>query len=330
MGRAVDTDPTTRYDSTTMITNATKPMSPAARASLACEYPVFRAGTDREYTAVVVRFNSLSDMMATRNECPARRHGLRETRNEGNSWTINWDTYRTMLVNGTGNETGAAAIESRVVKLSAQATTQPTWSMAPSGAYPIVPAALGGDPFCMRSRTWTESTAAPIRIYLPLQCSAALSEESYREILADCLAACRALSEVRPVELIGYGALDANYRDKHAPHNRPICAFFLTVPIEHKFCDYNALANWTDRSMGRTVVMGICSGMQTGWDGGWPWNRPTTETVPQMQIALGLSSDDLLIPVPYGRDAVANVRARMQELLARSGVELDLTSGAND
>ena len=314
--------------------------SPAQIASLPARIEQHADGQGRTLRSAVLTFASLADMAAARDGTAAKGNGLHD--NGDGQWCRNWwdavsksrrgiegesmPAFRDLVARGEGDEKLARTIQGSVATITAGSSTIPTWEMAPAGSYPIVPAAIGGDPFSMRVRSETSSDSAPIRIYLPLICSSMVSRAEFAEVITDCAAAALMLSEQRTVELIGYACLDAtNWQGE------PIGAVFTTCPIAFSFGDYLQLALWCENSIGRTIVMGIVTAANTGFDGRWPWWTVSGDANGEYKTAqyrkhLGLTDEDVIIPPIYSTGDLEQVRKTMAKTLKASGITLEWSS----
>lgn len=241
------------------------------------------------------------------------------------NWQTPWSRFRPIVQQLRGADHLAARIESSLARMEAPPSTTQTWAMAPAGAYPIVPVALGGDPCSMRYRTEEATHTAPLRVYYPLICSTAVKEEQYADVLSDILGALRMLSDRRAVELIGYGGNAFSSDDVRKANGVQNCGQFTTFPIPIDFGDSRAAALFADVSIGRTLLMGIhFSNGRTRSSGPWPWDVPPHEPhiIRDTRAALGLAEDDILIPPLFGRSGIETVRKHLVEAAALSGIEL--------
>lgn len=241
-------------------------------------------------------------------------------------WALPWTKLKKDFRAGRGDAGIADQIAAKVRTVTAGATTTSGWEMAPAGAYPIVPAAIGGDPYSMRRRTAHASEQAPVRIFLPLTCSAGVSMTAYAELMSLVVAGCVAISETRPVEMIGYVGLDCAKGPARQNMNTTEGAFFLTVPIATEFADYSALALWCDPTIGRTAGIGLARSIQCGFRGRWPWEESPTQAsvIAQFREALECDTDDMLIPPAFGAEGeLKALRDRLVAMAEQSGVTLN-------
>lgn len=274
----------------------------------------FRIATASDgHKALMVEFPSVADMVSARDAAGPSRD------KRASDWMRKWaGDFRKEVATGRGDALIADRIARGTARVAATATMLPAWEMAPAGAYPIVPAAIGGDPFSMRSRTLTASEQAPIKVWLPLTCSASVSSEEFAELLAEVQAAMVSISQCRPVELVGYTSLDCYLHGRTS-------AFVMTCPIPSAFEDYRALAVWCDASIGRNVAMAIVYAFDVGFAGKWGWRAGPQEpaTIARMRECLGADEMDVFIPPVFGGSReTSNLRKLLSEAAARSGVEL--------
>lgn len=315
-----------------MNTNRTRQFKVAQKTADALDARIVQVNTPslRKLKAGGSYANALHISLANVDGMVALRDACHPVRFES-GWRRGWaGDYRTAVVEGRGDEALAKLIQTRSAKLAVGVTTASSWELAPAGAYPIVPMAIGGDPFCMRRKTESAAETAPVRVYLPLSCSCAIKPEEFAGVMADCLAAIVAMSEVRPVELVGYGSLEGNAEMTDNYGNKSgIGAVFITVPIEYRFGDYAGLATWADVSLGRTVFFAICQDLGTGYEGQWPWSVPPVRMAAESgfaeyRMAMGLSDEDVLIPPLYGKDGIQVARKVMMDAAAACGITIDL------
>lgn len=256
--------------------------------------------------------------------------GHRGTGPVDRKWERGWKDLRTDAELLRGDAAVAKDIARSMAKIDCPDSEQRTWGMAPAGAYPIVPVALGGDPCSMRYRTTEASHAAPLRVFFPLLCSSKIKVQEFAGSLADVIAALRILADHRPVELIGYGG--TGFAPKDTAMGSPTKglhdgAIFTTFPIPMDYSDLRAAALFADASIGRSIVLAMHNAMgRTRIGAPWPWEaNPLHEvSIRHTKMALGLQDDDVLIPPLFGRDGIDAVRMAMIDAAARSGITIRL------
>lgn len=306
-----------------------KRMDRAARQSLPWRLRSSQMPNGQITRSTLIEFASVEDLIAARDKCPTKQAGLGQ---QPEDWAPIWSKFRKLMLRGDQSESRseiANRIASGVARMTANVSSRPAWEYAPAGAYPVVPAAIGGDPFSMRSRTMTQDSTAPLRVFVPLNCSGAINADDYAAVLVDVLCAMLVMAERRPVELIGYGSLES----KIDFNGDEAGGVFVTVPIPFTFLDYRTLALWTDNAIGRTVLMGMTACFGVGYEGHWPFYKRTSgykgdadPTSAPMQAAwrehMDLTDEDVLIPPLFGKDGIEQVRKRMTDALERTGIEL--------
>lgn len=286
--------------------------------------------------AVRLDFACVADMIAARDASPCRAHGYNEEMSSRrDDWSRDWSDMRADFVECRGDAAIAKQIEELTTSLAANASTTSAWTMAPAGAYPIVPIALGGDPDSMRQRIQTTSQGAPLRVYVPLTCSAGIGNKQYARLLAQVIAALRCLSERRPVELIAYAGLNLNEFEGEllAPrHSGQTGAIFMTVPIEFQYGDFSKLAVWCDTAIGRTVCMAIAHTAGEGYYGQWPWALfPESMGIHELtKQALGAGEHDLVIPSACSSGDIDRAITNIMNILKAEGIEIDLNSSRGE
>jgi len=280
--------------------------------------------------AAVAHFDSLADMAHLRDMLPDT-HTSAKTDN----WSRSWVSCSGEMVTGSGDANVADVIESAVAKISAGVTAAPGWTMAPAGAYPIVPAAIGGDPFSMRMRTEDRGESNPIRIYIPMVCSAAVKRDTFATIMAMVSAAVLAISEHRAVELLGWFGTGGKCETVRtcSKDNRTLgnaSARLATCKISTEWLDSRALSAWTEQSIGRSLWLPLddaATGKGESFKP-WPWGGSphSSDNIRAMREHLGCTDDDLFIPPLFGdRDVASKLVPALEKAAKSAGLDIDLS-----
>jgi hypothetical protein len=170
-----------------------------------------------------------------------------------------------------------------------------TWAHNVVGAFPDVPAFLGGEPECMLTKIHERSERNEINIYFSPFCSAGFSDESARERGIAVLALVLALQKIRAVNLYYLSASSAEN------HVVPI----QTNPMIISEAAYAISDTRFFRQLGY-VYLHTQSG---GWDGHWAsWfrHRDQEHSVKVIKECFDLGADDVVIPPVGLYDAISS------------------------
>lgn len=239
-------------------------------------------------------------------------------------WSGSWKMMRNALLTGSGATDIAYRIEKQLAKLDVGITTAPRWHNDLAGYYPMVSAAVAGDPFSMRNRSQQASPNGALRVFLPANCSCTVENREFTDIVIEVVAALRALSAVRPVELIVFGSIEATVDGAQSQ------AAFFRVPVGIQYGDARALATWCDIALGRAVFLSIVTKHKGGFNGGWPWYQSPTsrEVLQRFRDALGCTEEDVLIPPLHKnvKQAQEEVRAALRKRMDECGVSINVAN----
>lgn len=288
--------------------------------------------SDRSARPTLLWETTFPELLASRHQLYLRHgvNGHRGTLAVDLKWQRKWTDLRNDAVLMRGDAQIARRIDDALAIVECPPSAQRTWGMAPAGAYPIVPVALGGDPCSMRYRTTEASHSAPLRVFYPLVCSSKVKAEQFADTLAALMAGLRMLADRRPVELIGYGGTGFTSRNSwrgSRTDGQHDAGCFTAFPIPIDFGDSRGAAMFADASIGRTILIAMHNAMgRTKIGAPWPWDRSPIDEVGirHTKMALGLQDDDVLIPPLFGRDGIDAARQAMVDAAAMSGVELTL------
>lgn len=168
----------------------------------------------------------------------------------------------------------------------------PRWGRTVVGAFPDVPAFLGGAPECMIRREPGSAPRGAINVYYCPMTSGSTAHERSFTYGVSVLAAVMALSRVRPVNVYYYtvcGIGDHVIRLRTDPMVLSEAAYILTSTAFYRSVSYSYAEN-------------------LGWDGAWGnWacvgvsnsegrNLPREKKIAHMKGILGLGDDDIIIP----------------------------------
>lgn len=182
------------------------------------------------------------------------------------------------------------------------------WGAAPVGAFPNVPAFLGGDPDCMWLKQERQSPRGEINLVFCTCCSGGVNAKRAFQRNITILAATMALSRIRPVNLLyttSYGTGDHTIKVRSNPMVLSEAAFLTT-------------------SVGFLRNLSFAWSSQKGWTGGWAhWLHSQTNNDVMdrcFRAELGLGADDIVIPAMHldsERDILANPVKYINGLLDR-------------
>lgn len=163
---------------------------------------------------MILTFNSLADL-ARAADCPSDEtradmadydlHQWEGTKASAyNAWHggMDWQSLLRTVYNG-GQETNVQQARQVFEKIEAQLQMgKPCWEPSIAGAYPMVPEYLMGVPENMRVKRHVQSDTAPIKIWVPVTCSAGLDAKTLVPRGTALLALAMALTNAgRTVEL---------------------------------------------------------------------------------------------------------------------------------
>lgn len=169
-----------------------------------------------------------------------------------------------------------------------------------AGGCPDVPAYLQGEPEHFHALRVVESEATPVRVFVPLVCSAVINAEVIAERGAAIAALCLALGTVRSVELYGYTAGDGK---------RNACIKLATAPFVASEVGYCL----TSPAFMRQVCYGWLD--TQGWSGAWADWSGYGQTCPRE--CLGAADEDLVLDYAFSADGrIADADKWLRETLA--------------
>lgn len=170
-----------------------------------------------------------------------------------------------------------------------------------AGGCPDVPAYLMGEPEHFNALRVVESEATPVRVFVPLVCSAAISADKIAERGAAIAAFCIALGTVRPVQLYGYTAGDGK---------RNLCVQLATAPFVASEVGYCL----TSPAFMRQVCYGWLD--TRDWSGAWADWSGYGQRCPRQ--AIGAADEDLVLDYAFSADGrIADADKWLRETLAR-------------
>lgn len=194
-----------------------------------------------------------------------------------------------------GNVSAVPKAEALLDKVSADLALSglaPRWGRSVVGAFPDVPAFLGGAPECMLRRSPDRGPLGAINVYYsPITAAVTTPEESFRYGVT-VLAAVMALSRVRPVNVYYFTPLgigDHVIRLRTDPMVLSESAYILTSAGFYRSVSYEYAHGFGwEGSWGAWV----CSSVSRG-----PGQKlPREEKIAHMKKILGLGEDDVLVP----------------------------------
>ena len=151
-----------------------------------------------------------------------------------------------------------------------------------AGGCPNVPAYLMGEPEHFNAFRVEDSDTTPVRVFVPLVCSATINAEKVEERGATIAAFCIALGTFRPVELYGYTAGDGS---KNA------CIKLATSPFVTSEVGYIL----TSAAFMRQVCYGWLD--TRGWSGSWAsWSGYGQKTP---RDSIGAAESDLVLDYAF-------------------------------
>ena len=261
--------------------------------------------------ARLIEFESATELLQARSKC-----------SDDKGWGGSCTKQRNALLDGDVDKDLVNMIDAAYARMSAAITMGEGYEMAPAGSYPLVPAAIAGDPMAMRRRVMRPEASAPVRIWLPVSTSCGLTQERYSEVITLAAAAAISLSESRPLSVMTYSCMDG----KKGRGGKKSEAIFITCPIEVEAIDAKALAAWCDIYVGRLVHMSITKTIEDTWSGLWGWCQYPSDSSYDKSIreALEMPDEDILIPSAFNRSTVKNFMTRIGELAKQSGATLDM------
>ena len=242
------------------------------------------------------------------------------------SWAGSWSSTRKWLVTGSGDKKRADKIEKRMASLSAGATLAPRWAKDVGGYFPCVADAIGGSPRSMRRKKLAASDGGSITVFFPLNCSAAVSQDDFTELMCEVSSALCALATQRTVRLVCYGSLDCELPAEHTA-NGAADACFWKIPVDVQYLDARLLSVWSTVSVGRTVLMEIMRASGSGYSGNWPWRLwPSADGEMSLyRAALGATEQDMVIPPIYnGTAALKEIRAAFKSHMESVGLHMEV------
>ena len=240
------------------------------------------------FTSRVARFAStgaLADFMKGK-----RPHS---NRSEFNDWQSLDDARR---LTREGCPEAVTAAQALLDEIDAQGiqTYRPRWQADVAGALPDVPRYVAGAPECMLRPDRRQSESAPVKLYVDVCVSAALTKRQLAARGNALLALALKLSQFRPVELAVFADMGARASDK------PKHAVIPVMDIPANPLDMQA-ASYAMASPGFLRQLVFAYGDTEGITGHWAWNaQPSysgrvTEYEKRLNEALGVGEEDLVI-----------------------------------
>lgn len=229
---------------------------------------------------------------------------LWEKRHERNSWS-GQQTIGEAQALAAGGCLATAARLSPLVERALSLVDIPVRARARvrdvAGGCPDVPAYLMGEPEHFNALRVVESEATPVRVFVPLVCSASIAARTIEQRGAVIAAFCIALGTIRPVELYGYTAGDGR---KNA------CIKLATAPFVASEVGY-AL---TSPAFMRQVCYGWLD--TRDWSGAWADWSGYGQRCPR--AAIGAADDDLVLDYAFSEDGrIADADKWLRDTLAQ-------------
>jgi hypothetical protein len=239
-----------------------------------------------------------------------------------------WERIANRLIEGDGDPKIAALIEKRTAEMSAMMTMGESHEMAPCGGYPIVAAAVAGDPFSMKHRTTDMSASAPLKLWFPMSVSQGVTGDAYAEMISLAAALAITLSEIRPVELVSYSLIQCHLPGGAGNRMRGTDAHMITCPIPTESMDARSMASWCDVWVGRVLHMAISAQAFPGFSGGWGFRKypdsATSAPLKAARLAVDADDTDVFIPPGFSRNNLEEFRKQAIALAEQSGCTLTL------
>ncbi len=249
---------------------------------------------------------------------------LTNKKRRGGHWgTKTWTQVRKELVDNQGDPELADIIANKAISASAGATLKPRWTGDVCGFFPIVPAAVAGDPCAMRRPTMSLSPKGSVRFFLPMFCSQGVSSQTFASIFGEVMAAIYQVRKTRPVDLVAYVCGNASLKGDDDLSS----AFFLTWKMQADASDPRTLAVFSSVEVGRFAMMPIVARDVPAWCGRWPWSEfpDSPESLQRIKQAMGLREGDCLIPPLFGdRDEKCKLRRLLVEHARSMGIEMNM------
>lgn len=267
-----------------------------------------------------VTYCTVADLVRGRNRFTDRQ----AHRDEKTSWCRPWSALRKDMEVGRGEDDIAQRIAAATSSMEVTDTEVPQWCRDVAGDWPMIPAAIGGDPFSMMRRAKTRAEAGAVRVFLPLTCSTAVKASDFATVLISIVAALRALASQRPVELWVYSTIGCNLSKWGGRGGQADCHMFVSQ-IDIAYGDAHALALWCDLSVGRQAIQGTLLACDSGFVTAWGWQEYPTEKhyINRVRDALDLGPNDVALAPLYGASSdIRKAEDAMRALCAECGVTL--------
>lgn len=238
----------------------------------------------------------------------------------GGSWAGNQTWGNAVDRAQYGDTSLVAQAETLLDKIVIEAAREsPLWQNSVAGAMPMVPDYLAGRPDCMRRRVRQPNDRAPIRLYVELTSSGAVSAEDMTKRGTAILALALLLNRDRAVTvncLVGFGNTPFGHRGS-----------FAVIPLGTSPLDISIACNaLTSQAFVRQIGYQLMQQHpESRSQGNWDWDLYPEDAsmrkafVEKLRAALGATAEDIIIPpTAMSDEAIRDPLGFVQRTLAEA------------